>query len=50
MNSIEQILHSMDMQYHEKRANMARLAEDSLAPLKISEETKSYLDKKYYVI
>ena len=46
MNSIEQILHSMDMQYHEKRANMARLAEDSLAPLKISEETKSYLDRK----
>ncbi|CEP39226.1 YjjI family glycine radical enzyme [Paraclostridium sordellii] len=46
MNSIEQILHSMDMQYHEKRANMARVAEDSLPPLKISDETKLYLDKK----
>ncbi|MBC8631902.1 YjjI family glycine radical enzyme [[Eubacterium] tenue] len=46
MNSIEQILHSMDLQYHEKRANLARLAEDSLSPLKISDETKSYLDRK----
>ncbi|MEG2983897.1 MAG: YjjI family glycine radical enzyme [Peptostreptococcaceae bacterium] len=46
MNSIEQILHSTDMQYHEKRATMARLAEDSLSPLKISDETKSYLNRK----
>ncbi|WP_373601181.1 YjjI family glycine radical enzyme [Paraclostridium bifermentans] len=46
MNSVEQILHSMDMQYHEKRANMARWAEDSLPPLKISDETKVHLDKK----
>ncbi len=46
MNSAEQILHSMDMQYHEKRANLARLVEDSLNPLEISDETKSYLDRK----
>ncbi|MGL4910838.1 MAG: YjjI family glycine radical enzyme [Romboutsia sp.] len=46
MNNVEQILHSIDMQYHEKRANLARLAEDSLPEIEISEKTKSYLKRK----